>query len=126
MGYVEKLFLQFPSHWSDDDSQDVTHTHLSPHQLCVTYYFNCLIISVCANSTQHIHKLVYGIGVQTLQEVSGFIDADRVHKDARPALMADLVSEEHSIIASAFGMISLNAITFHRNCVCRRFLQFGG
>lgn len=41
--------------------------------------------------------------VQTLQEVSGFIDVDRVHKDARPALMADLVSDEHSIIASAFG-----------------------
>ena len=41
--------------------------------------------------------------MQTLQEVSGFIDVDRVHKDARPALMADLVSDEHSIIASAFG-----------------------
>lgn len=64
--------------------------------------------------------------MQTLQEVSGFIDADRVHKDARPALMADLVSEEHSIIASAFGMIPLDVIIFHGNCIYRRFLQFWG
>ena len=104
MGYVEKLFFQFPSHWSDYDSQGATHAHLSLHQLCVTNSFKCLAISVCANSPQHIYKLVYGIGVQTLQEVSRFIDADRVHKDARPALMADLVSEEHSIIASAIGI----------------------
>lgn len=126
MDYIEKLFFQFPPHWSDDDSQGATHPHLSIHQLCVTNSFNCLVISVCANSTQHIYKLVYGIGVQTLQEVSGFIDADRVHKDARPALMADLVSEEHSIIASAFGMISMNVITFCRNCIYRRSLQFWG
>lgn len=40
---------------------------------------------------------------KTLQEKSGFIDIDRIHEDAWPAIFADLSAGEDSIIATAFG-----------------------
>jgi hypothetical protein len=43
--------------------------------------------------------------VQALQKESGFVDIDQIHKDAWPALMADLTATKPSIIASAFGML---------------------
>jgi hypothetical protein len=44
-----------------------------------------------------------GVDKEALQKVSGFVDVDQIHKDAWPALMADLTAEGPSIIASAFG-----------------------
>lgn len=42
-----------------------------------------------------------------LWQKSGFIDIDKIHEDAWPALLADLSSGEHSIIAVAFGYTRL-------------------
>lgn len=39
---------------------------------------------------------------QVLHQISGFIDTDKIHPDACPALVADL-SGEQGIIALAFG-----------------------
>lgn len=41
--------------------------------------------------------------MQMLHQVSGFIDTDKIHPDACPALVADLSVGEHGIIALAFG-----------------------
>lgn len=38
-----------------------------------------------------------------LHQISGFIDVDKIHPDACPALVADLSSGEQGIIALAFG-----------------------
>ncbi|XP_027363916.1 uncharacterized protein LOC113871197 isoform X3 [Abrus precatorius] len=38
-----------------------------------------------------------------LYQLSGFIDTDKIHSDAFPALVADLSAGEHGIIALAFG-----------------------
>jgi len=38
-----------------------------------------------------------------LYQLSGFIDADKIHSDAFPALVADVSAGEHGIIALAFG-----------------------
>jgi hypothetical protein len=38
-----------------------------------------------------------------LHQVSGFIDTDKIHPNACPALVADLSSGEQGIIALAFG-----------------------
>lgn len=40
---------------------------------------------------------------QALYELSGFIDTDKIHQDACPALVADLSAGEQGIIALAFG-----------------------
>lgn len=40
---------------------------------------------------------------QVLYEVSGFIDTDKIHPDACPALVADLSAGEQGITALAFG-----------------------
>jgi len=40
---------------------------------------------------------------QTLYQLSGFLDADKIHPNACPALVADLSAGEHGIIALAFG-----------------------
>ncbi|KAM7499668.1 hypothetical protein LguiA_024082 [Lonicera macranthoides] len=42
-----------------------------------------------------------------LQEVSGFIDIDRIHPDALPALVSDLSAGEQGIVALAFGYTRL-------------------
>ncbi|XP_022140921.1 uncharacterized protein LOC111011467 isoform X2 [Momordica charantia] len=42
-----------------------------------------------------------------LHQVSGFIDTDKIHPDACPALVADLSVGEHGIIALAFGYTRL-------------------
>ncbi|VFQ99633.1 unnamed protein product [Cuscuta campestris] len=42
-----------------------------------------------------------------LKQLSGFIDIDKIHPDAWPALAADLASGEHGIIALAFGYTRL-------------------
>ncbi|XP_022968012.1 uncharacterized protein LOC111467385 isoform X2 [Cucurbita maxima] len=44
---------------------------------------------------------------KTLHQVSGFIDTDKIHPDACPALVADLSVGEHGIIALAFGYTRL-------------------
>ena len=41
--------------------------------------------------------------MQMLRQVSGFIDTDKIHPDACPALVADLSAGEQGIIALAFG-----------------------
>jgi len=40
---------------------------------------------------------------QTLYQLSGFLDTDKIHPNACPALVADLSAGEHGIIALAFG-----------------------
>eukprot|EP00250_Pteridium_aquilinum_P011284 c19965_g1_i2 orf=664-2889(-) len=40
---------------------------------------------------------------KALQELSGFVDADKIRQDAWPALLADINAGKCSIIASAFG-----------------------
>lgn len=42
-----------------------------------------------------------------LWQKSGFIDIDKIHQDAWPALLADLLSGEQSIVAVAFGYTRL-------------------
>ncbi|KAJ7969939.1 Chloroplast thylakoid membrane, putative isoform 1 [Quillaja saponaria] len=42
-----------------------------------------------------------------LYELSGFIDIDKIHPDACPALVADLAAGEHGIVALAFGYTRL-------------------
>ncbi|GAB4858276.1 hypothetical protein Ancab_009749 [Ancistrocladus abbreviatus] len=42
-----------------------------------------------------------------LCQLSGFIDVDRIHPDAWPALIADISAGEHGIIALAFGYTRL-------------------
>ncbi|XP_020550970.1 uncharacterized protein LOC105166682 isoform X1 [Sesamum indicum] len=44
---------------------------------------------------------------KTLQHVSGFIDIDKIHPDAWPALVADLAAGEQGIITLAFGYTRL-------------------
>ncbi|XP_044468282.1 uncharacterized protein LOC123197868 isoform X2 [Mangifera indica] len=44
---------------------------------------------------------------EVLQQVSGFIDIDKINPDAWPALVADLSAGEHGIIALAFGCTRL-------------------
>ncbi|KAK4718438.1 hypothetical protein R3W88_016776 [Solanum pinnatisectum] len=44
---------------------------------------------------------------KSLQKVSGWIDTDKIHPDAWPALVADLSSGEWGIIALAFGYTRL-------------------
>lgn len=40
---------------------------------------------------------------QMLYQLSGFIDTDKIHPNACPALVADLSAGEQGIIALAFG-----------------------
>ncbi|RDY05173.1 hypothetical protein CR513_11018 [Mucuna pruriens] len=42
-----------------------------------------------------------------LYQLSGFIDTDKIHPNACPALVADLSAGEHGIIALAFGIVIL-------------------
>ncbi|RDY03651.1 hypothetical protein CR513_12743, partial [Mucuna pruriens] len=42
-----------------------------------------------------------------LHQLSGFIDTDKIHSDACPALVADVSAGEHGIIALAFGYTRL-------------------
>ncbi|KAK6794488.1 hypothetical protein RDI58_007941 [Solanum bulbocastanum] len=44
---------------------------------------------------------------KSVQRVSGFIDVDKIHPDAWPALVADLSSGEQGIVALAFGYTRL-------------------
>ncbi|XP_028790724.1 uncharacterized protein LOC114746657 isoform X1 [Neltuma alba] len=44
---------------------------------------------------------------KTLYQISGFIDTDRIHLDACPALVADISAGEQGIIALAFGYTRL-------------------
>ncbi|XP_059304792.1 uncharacterized protein LOC132056551 isoform X1 [Lycium ferocissimum] len=44
---------------------------------------------------------------KSVQKFSGFIDADKIHPDAWPALVADLSSGEQGIVALAFGYTRL-------------------
>ncbi|CAN4087742.1 unnamed protein product [Withania somnifera] len=44
---------------------------------------------------------------KSVQKVSGFIDVDKIHPDAWPALVADLTSGEQGIVALAFGYTRL-------------------
>ncbi|XP_027924200.1 uncharacterized protein LOC114181821 isoform X3 [Vigna unguiculata] len=44
---------------------------------------------------------------KTLYQLSGFLDADKIHPNACPALVADLSAGEHGIIALAFGYTRL-------------------
>eukprot|EP00249_Psilotum_nudum_P023217 c28791_g1_i2 orf=475-3420(-) len=46
---------------------------------------------------------ILAVTKEALLEKSGFIDADRIHQDAWPSLLADLSSGERSIVALAFG-----------------------
>lgn len=41
---------------------------------------------------------------QTLYRISGFLDTDKIHPDACPALVADVSAGEQGIIALAFGV----------------------
>lgn len=38
-----------------------------------------------------------------LYRIAGFIDIDKIHPDACPALVADILAGEQGIIALAFG-----------------------
>lgn len=40
---------------------------------------------------------------QKLYQISGFIDVDKIHPDACPALVADISAGEQGIMALAFG-----------------------
>lgn len=40
---------------------------------------------------------------KALEELSGFIDINKIHEDARPALLEDIKAGEQSIVALAFG-----------------------
>ncbi|KAK4789206.1 hypothetical protein SAY86_020525 [Trapa natans] len=44
---------------------------------------------------------------KVLHQISGFIDVDKIHPDACPALVADLSSGEQGVIALAFGYTKL-------------------
>ncbi|XP_068502786.1 uncharacterized protein [Phaseolus vulgaris] len=44
---------------------------------------------------------------KTLYQLSGFLDTDKIHPNACPALVADLSAGEHGIIALAFGYTRL-------------------
>ncbi|KAJ8536782.1 hypothetical protein K7X08_035183 [Anisodus acutangulus] len=44
---------------------------------------------------------------KSVQKVSGFIDVDKIHPDAWPALVADLSSGEQGIVSLAFGYTRL-------------------
>lgn len=43
------------------------------------------------------------VSEKALEELSGFIDINKIHEDARPALLADIKAGEQSIVALAFG-----------------------
>lgn len=42
-------------------------------------------------------------GVKILQQLTGFIDIDKINPDAWPALVADIAAGEQGIITLAFG-----------------------
>ncbi|GAA0166315.1 hypothetical protein LIER_21494 [Lithospermum erythrorhizon] len=44
---------------------------------------------------------------KSMEQLSGFIDIDKIHPDAWPALVADLALGEHGIVALAFGYTRL-------------------
>lgn len=56
---------------------------------------------MCIYITDNLHAPLYCN--QTLQQLSGFIDTDKIDPDAWPALVADLAAGEQGIIALAFG-----------------------
>lgn len=47
------------------------------------------------------------VDIKILQQLSGFIDIDKINQDAWPALVADLAAGEQSIITLAFGYTRL-------------------
>jgi len=51
---------------------------------------------------------------QTLQQLSGFIDVDKIDPDAWPALVADLSAGDQGIMPLAFGGSQIIAA----NCCC--------
>jgi len=58
---------------------------------------------------------------QVLYQVSGFIDTDKIHPNACPALVADLSSGEQGIIALAFGKsysLCNSKKIFNQSCAC--------
>lgn len=59
---------------------------------------------------QQIPPLSNPFWKQSLQQVSGFIDIDKINPDAWPALAADLGAGEQGIIALAFGELNTSAI----------------
>ena len=65
---------------------------------------------------------------QMLYQLSGFIDADKIHPNACPALVADLSAGEHGIIALAFGKsYSLSkSSTIFSHLLRSFFFFFGG
>lgn len=56
---------------------------------------------------------------QILQQVSGFIDIDKIDPDACPALVADLSAGEQGIIALSFGLLysSVTASSLDFTCI---------
>lgn len=50
-------------------------------------------------------SLIHPVVEQILQQVSGFLDIDRIDQNACPALVADLSAGEQGIVALAFGKL---------------------
>lgn len=55
---------------------------------------------------------------KVLHRVSGFIDVDKIHPDACPAIVADLSTAEQGIIALAFGEFYSDCLKFFRKGCC--------
>ncbi|KAG4952499.1 hypothetical protein JHK85_046366 [Glycine max] len=56
---------------------------------------------------------------KVLYQLSGFIDTDKIHPNACPALVADLSAGEQGIIALAFESIAENAVAAHSALVAQ-------
>ncbi|CAI9771917.1 unnamed protein product [Fraxinus pennsylvanica] len=52
-------------------------------------------------------RQLLAVDIKTLQQLSGFIDIDKIHPDAWPALAADLAAGEQGIITLALGYTRL-------------------
>ena len=51
-------------------------------------------------------------GVKILQQLTGFMDIDKINPDAWPAVVADIAAGDQGIITLAFGEFSCGGIIF--------------
>lgn len=51
-------------------------------------------------------------GVKVLQQLTGFMDIDKINPDAWPAVVADIAAGDQGIITLAFGEFSCWGIMF--------------
>lgn len=74
--------------------------------LASTKVFKCFdrISDQGINSLTEFFLIMFNL-FQALEELSGFIDINKIHEDARPALLEDIKAGEQSIVALAFGTV---------------------